>query len=77
MPRKSHRRRRKKTGQAIRLPTRAEIALEEQDRLRQERLRRHLDRALQGRRRPPEEFIIERLKQKNETRNCNDDRRKD
>ena len=49
MPRKSHRRRRKKTGQAIRLPTRAEIALEEQDRLRQESLRRHLDRALQGR----------------------------
>lgn len=77
MPRKSHRRRRKKAGQAIRLPTREEIALEEQDRLQQESLRWHLDRVLQGRRRPPEKFIIERLKQKNETRNRNDDRRKD
>lgn len=64
MPRKSHRRRRKKAGQAIGPPTRAEIALEEQDRLRQESLRRHLDRALQGRRRPPDEFITERLKRK-------------
>ena len=63
MPRKSHRRRRKKTGQAIRLPTRAEIALEEQDRLRQESLRRHLNRVLQGGQMPPESYIIERLKQ--------------
>ncbi len=63
MPRKSRRRRRKKTGQAIRLPTRVEFALEEQDRLRQESMRRHLNRVLQGGQMPPESYIIERLKQ--------------
>ena len=77
MPRKSHRRRRKKAGQAImkKLTIREVEALQEQDCLKQESLRRHLDKALSGKRRPPERQIIEKLKARSryEIRNCRDD----
>lgn len=77
MPRKSHRRRRKKAGQAVmqKLTIREVEALQEEDQLRQESLRRHIDKALCGKRRPPESQIIENLKErtKNEFRNCRND----
>lgn len=63
MPRKSHRRRRRdrssppKQSRTSYLQTRPQ-AEEEQDQLRQESLRQHINKALTGRRMPPVEQII-------------------
>lgn len=75
MPRKSHRRRRKKVGQ-VPAPPREETAAEkEQCQLQMEAQRRHLDEILQGAKAPSREFVITQLNQrrKNESRDSADD----
>lgn len=67
MPRKSHRRRRrkeKKDKPQELMGYNHLLNLEQQDELRQESNRRHIEKALEGRRAPGREIILEKLKQK-------------
>lgn len=65
MPRKSHRRRRLKLKEDKSLPDyNAALALEHQEELRQESNRQHINKALEGRRAPKPEIIIENLRRK-------------
>ena len=75
MPRKSHRRRRRKMTDKLQVPTGYNHlrALEKQEELRQESNRQHINKALEGRRVPAEKEIIEKLRRKHETRNCEND----
>lgn len=75
MPRKSHRRHRKKAGQ-VPAPRREETAAEkEQCQLQMEAQRRRLDKLLQGAKTPSRESVITQLNQrrKNASRNSTDD----
>ncbi|NBH61599.1 hypothetical protein D1155_08050 [Anaerotruncus sp. 80] len=75
MPRKSHRRRRKKVGQ-VPAPRREETTEEKEPcQLQMEAQRRHLDEILQGVKTPSREFVITQLNQrrKNESRDSADD----
>ncbi len=64
MPRKSHRRRRKKIVQ-VPAPKKAESAAErEQNQLRFESAQRKLDKHLQGRKTPSRDGVVKLLKQK-------------
>lgn len=75
MPRKSHRRRRKKVGQ-VPAPRREETAAEkEQCQLQMEAQRCRLDKLLQGAKTPSREFVITQLneRRKNASRNIAND----
>lgn len=64
MPRKSHRRRwrKKQDKPKIKTTTSHSKALEKQEELRQKSNYQHINKALEGRRCPAEEIIIERLR---------------
>lgn len=65
MPRKSHRRRRQnRSSPPPQGWTSRPQAEEEQDQLRQESLRQHINKALAGRRTPPAEQIIKEQREK-------------
>lgn len=66
MPRKSHRRRRRDRRRSPQKQswTSRPTAEEEQDQLRQEALRQHINKVLTGRRTPPVEQIIKEQKTK-------------
>ncbi len=66
MPRKSHRRRRRdrRGPSPEQSRTSRPQAEEEQDQLRQEALRIRVEKALEGRRTPPEDLIIEKQRKK-------------
>lgn len=65
MPRKSHRRRRRdRRSTPLQSRTSRPQAEEDQDRLRQESLRQHINKALAGRRTPPAEQIIKEQREK-------------
>lgn len=64
MPRKSHRRRRKKAGQAPVLRRQETAAEREQNKLQQEAQRRHLDKILQGQKTPTRKDIVKSLNRK-------------
>lgn len=65
MPRKSHRRRRQnRSSPPPQSWTSRPQAEEEQDQLRQESLRQHINKALAGRRMPPVERIIKEQREK-------------
>lgn len=75
MPRKSHRRRRKKAGQAPDPPRKETSAEKEQSQLQMEAQRRRLDEILQGAKTPSREFVITQLnkRRKNASRNIAND----
>lgn len=66
MPRKSHRRRRRKMADKLQTPAGYNHlrALEKQEELRQESNRQHINKALEGRRAPGKEIIVENLRRK-------------
>ena len=72
MPRKSHRRRwrKKQDKPELKLTNDRLLALERQEELRQESNRQHINKALEGRRAPAEEMVIEELRRKYGYRKC-------
>lgn len=75
MPRKRHRRRRKKAGQVPDQPRKETTEEKEQCQLQMEAQRRRFDEILQGTKTPSREFVITQLNQrrKNASRNSTDD----